>query len=70
MRFVVQEDQAEQDYEVITSISAPIQGISCLKKPEGTKTYPSSISVASLLKAGKLVKPIEKKQGYSHIGKF
>ena len=60
MRFVVQEDQAEQDYEVITSISAPIQGISCLKKPEGTKTYPSSISVASLLKAGKLVKPIER----------
>ena len=65
MRFVVvQEDQAEQDYEVISNradnLSAPTPGISTLKKSEGTKIYPPSVSVASLLKAGKLVKPTKK----------
>lgn len=65
MRFVVlQEDQVEQEYEMNTSkvnnLSTPTPGSLCQKKPEGTKIYPSSISIASLLKAGKLVKPREK----------
>ena len=37
-----------------------ISSFPTLKKPEGVKIYPSSISVALLLKAGKLVKPTKK----------
>lgn len=46
--------------KLINNLSTPTPGSLCQKKPEGTTIYPSSISIASLLKAGKLVKPREK----------
>ncbi|CAB4002129.1 Transient receptor potential cation channel subfamily M member 6 [Paramuricea clavata] len=72
VRFVVlQEDQVEEEYEINTSkvnnLSTSTPGSLCQKKPEGTKICPSSISIASLLKAGKLVKPREKNKQWVEV---
>ena len=54
----------------VNNFSAPTPGTLDQKKPEGTKTYPSSVSVATLLKAGKLVKPREKNKATLALENF